>query len=117
MFRQSLSKDFDPLDATFKRKPTFNTVLVAIGKKGFPEDVRVLRLTRLAGQSSKSEAEFDLAIRAHECLLVAPIVFSTIVDNLKLRIMDGSLALPIGMEQITPEMEVCTINLGSIKQT
>jgi len=85
-------------------KAPFDTVLVAIGQKGLPEDVRVVPLSSLARQSNRSESDIGEALRRRGCLLMTPQTFTTLVDNLRSRVLEGSLYLPVSIESIVGEL-------------
>jgi hypothetical protein len=86
------------------QKAPFDTVLIAIGKRGLPGGVAVVPLSKWARDYSRSEAEISEALRNRGCLLMTPEKFAALVDDLKLRVLDGSLSLPLSIDQITTEL-------------
>lgn len=85
-----------------KIKP-FGTVLVTVGHGGLPDDVEVVSLSRLARELNSPESDVEASLQAHGYFLMTPDSFSLLVDKLKGRVLDGSLALPIAGEQLRAE--------------
>jgi len=82
----------------------FGTVLVAVGKGGLPEDVKVVSLSRFARDSNRNESEISDAIRERGYLLIAPLIFAALVDKLESRMLDGSVSLPMSIGNIASEL-------------
>lgn len=83
-----------------KAKP-FGTVLVAVGHGGLPNDVEVVSLSRLARESGRLESDIEAALQTSGYLLVTPQTFCNVLDELKCKVLDGSLSLPVAGEQLS----------------
>ena len=95
------------------QKAPFGTVLVAVGKEGLPNDVAVVPLSWLARQSKKGEQEIRDILQESGCLLVEPEAYALFMDNLKRRVLDGSVSLPMSVEQTASELERAMCRLSS----
>jgi len=82
-----------------KTKP-FGTVLVAVGHGGLPNDVEVVSLSRLARESGRLESNIEAALQTSGYLLMTPQTFSNVLDELKCKVLNGSLSLPVAGEQL-----------------
>ena len=91
------------LKSALDQKAPFDNVLIAIGSRGLPEGVKVIPLSKLARDYSKSEAEIRDFFQNRGCRLMTPEKFAALIGDLKLRVLDGSLSLPISIDQITSE--------------
>ena len=87
--------------STLSRKVPFGTVLIGIGKKGIPEDVKVIPVSRLARDSKKSESDVKASLKQDGYLLMTLQMFTQALDRVKREILDGSLSLPIKISEIT----------------
>jgi len=83
-----------------KIKP-FSTVLVAVGHGGLPNDVEVVSLSRLARESGRLESDIEAALQTSGYLLMTPQTFSNVLDELKCKVLNGSLSLPVAGEQLS----------------
>jgi len=83
-----------------KTKP-FGTVLVAVGHGGLPNDVEVVSLSRLARESGRLESDIEAALQTSGYLLMTPQTFSNVLDELKCKVLNGSLSLPVAGEQLS----------------
>ena len=80
---------------------------------GLPEDVQVVSLSHLARDSKRSEVEVRNGIQNLGYVLLAPLAFSALLDNLESKILDGSVSLPMSTEQIANEPEEVVHRLSS----
>jgi hypothetical protein len=90
--------------SAMEQKAPFDTVVIAIGQKGLPEDVTVLPLSRLARDYNRSETLIRDALKNRGYLLMTPLRFATLVDNLKSRVLDGFVSLPLSVDKIATEL-------------
>jgi len=79
----------------FARTAPFGEVRVAVGSGGVPDDVKVISLSQLAREQDENESEVVAALEARGYRLVMPEAFSTILDNMKDKVLKGTLALPV----------------------
>ena len=79
----------------------FGTVLVAVGHGGLPNDVEVVSLSRLARESDRLKSDIEAALQTSGYLLMTPQTFSNVLDELKCKVLDGSLSLPVAGEQLS----------------
>ena len=86
------------LAAPSHRKPTFGTVVVAIGPKGLPDDVRVVSVSYRARESKRPESEIIKELRSGCKLLFSEEAFSLLIDNLSDEIQKGQLSLPVSKD-------------------
>ena len=86
--------------ATDKQRP-FGTVLVCIGLKGLPDDVRVVCISKLARESNSPESEVIKKIQERGCLLFDEKVFSLLIDRLVDDVREGWLHLPVSRETLS----------------
>ena len=82
----------------------FDTVLVAIDKKGLPEGATVVPLFCLARQSNRSEAVIRESLAERGCLLMSPQIFAALVDSLKRKVLNGAVSLPVSVVEIDNEI-------------
>jgi hypothetical protein len=88
------------------KKAPFDTVLIAIGTRGLPEGVAVIPLSKWARDYSRSETEIRDFFRNRGCLLMTPEKFAALVEDLQLRVIDGSMSLPLNIDQIASELSL-----------
>jgi len=82
----------------------FGTVLVCIGLKGLPDDVRVVCISKLARESNRPEPEAINELQEHNCLLFSEKAFSLLIDRLVDDVREGRLRLPISRETLSRVM-------------
>jgi len=94
--------------SVLNRKVPFGTVLMVIGKEGIPEDVKVVSISRLARESSRSESEVVANFKNNGYLSMTPETLTHVLDKVERGILDGSLSLPINIDELTKHIpEVC----------
>jgi len=101
--RKALSIGAYLAESDISRTQPFGKVLVALGRGGLPNDVTVIPVSRLARELNSPQSNVEAALEAHGYFLMTPDSFSLLVDKLKGRVLDGSLALPIAGEQLRAE--------------
>ncbi len=84
---------------TNKERP-FGSVLVCIGLKGLPDDVRVVSISKLARESNRQESEVIHELQEAGCLLFSEKEFSLLIDRLIDDVREGRLCLPISREKL-----------------
>lgn len=82
------------------KQPPFGRVMVCIGPKGLPDDVRIVSISRLARESNRGESEVINGLEEDGCLLLTGEVFSLLIDRLAVKVREGRLLLPIPMEEL-----------------
>ena len=102
--RDPLSRGIRLMQPVLEQNAPFGTVLVAVGKEGLPDDVAVVPLSWLARESKKEEQEIRIALKERGYLLVEPEIFASLTDNLKRRVLDGAVSLPLSIGNITSEL-------------
>jgi len=91
--------------STLSRKSPFGTVLIAIGKEGLPEDLKVIPLSLWARESNKSELEVEASLKRDGYLLVTPEQFAELLDRVEQAVLDGSVSLPIVIDEIIEQIK------------
>ncbi|MFC1966460.1 hypothetical protein ACFLWI_05900 [Chloroflexota bacterium] len=79
----------------------FGTILIAIGEKGIPEDVKAISVSRLARESNRSESEIEVSLKDNGYLLITPEHFTELLDKVESGVLDGSYSLPIGIDALS----------------
>jgi len=79
----------------------FGTVRVAIGPRGLPDDVILIPLSRLSRESGKTEPDVEAALKAAGYLPMTSEAFSRFMNDLEGKVLDGSMSLPVTLEQIS----------------
>jgi len=82
----------------------FGNVLISIGKDGIPEGVKVVSISSLARESNKSEAEVEASLKHSGYLLMTPEKFAKVLDIVKRGIHNGSVSLPIAIDEIIKQI-------------
>jgi len=82
-------------EGDFTRTAPFGEVRVAVGIQGIPDDVMVVPLSQLAREQYENESEVVAALEVRGYRLVTPEAFSMILNELRDRVLKGTLALPV----------------------
>ena len=82
------------------KKQPYGMVMVCVGPKGLPDDVRIVSISELARQSNHPESEVISKIRDNEHLLFGKKAFSRLIDKLAIDVQEGRLVLPIPLEKL-----------------
>lgn len=85
----------------------FGTILITVGKGGIPSDVEVTPVSRLARQSHISESQVKARLQRGGCLFMTPEEFVRVLSKVQSRLFDGSMSLPVPIEQLANEMREC----------
>jgi len=80
------------------QKRVFGTTLICIDKKGLPEGVRVVCVSRLSRDLNQSDAEVINRLKQDGYLLLKEEVFSQLIEKLIQGILEGCLALPVSIQ-------------------
>ncbi len=87
-------------DMVAEKKSPYGTVMVCVGPKGLPDDVRVVSISGLARESNRLESEIIQKLQKAGCLLFSQETFSRLIDKLVIDIREGRLHLPIPIEML-----------------
>ena len=79
----------------FSRTAPFGTVVVAVGPKGIPDDVKVISLSHCARERSRPESEIVAAIEDRGYQLIEPKSFLRTLEELKEQVLKGSVTFPV----------------------
>ncbi len=79
-------------------KRAFGTILIRIDKKGLPDGVDVVHISRLSRESNQSETEVINRLKQDGYLLLKEENFSRLIDKLIEEILEGCLALPVSIQ-------------------
>lgn len=82
----------------------FGIILIAVGKGGLPDNVRVIQVSRLVRESNIKESEVTAKLQDDNCLFMTPETFARVLSNVQSRALDGSMSLSVPIEQLTREM-------------
>ncbi len=85
--------------AELASSPPFRTVVVQIAAPGIPDGVSIVSLSRLARESGTSVSEIRARLEARGIHLLAPALFSHLLDSLQRDVLKGSAALPLTCEE------------------
>ena len=88
------------VDASAEKKRPYGTVMVCVGSKGLPDDVRVISISELARKSNLSESRTIQELRICGYLLFNQEAFSSLIDKLLIDVREGRLHLPISSEKL-----------------
>ncbi len=88
-------------DTDANKKPPYGMVMVCVGPKDMPDDVRVVSISELARERNLSESEIIQKLQKGGCLLFNQETFSRLIDKLVIDIREGRLHLPIPIETLT----------------
>lgn len=87
-------------DTTTAKKRHYGMVMVCVGAKGLPDDIRVVAISGLARESNCSECEIIQKLQKGGCLLFSQERFSCLIDKLVIDVREGRLQLPIPLETL-----------------
>lgn len=82
-------------------KRAFGTILIRIDKKGLPDGVDVVHISRLGRESNQSETEVINRLKQTGYLLLKEENFSRLIDKLIEGILEGCLALPVSIQTLS----------------
>jgi len=87
--------------ASDAHKKPFGTVMVCVGPKGLPDDVRVVSIAELARKSKRLESEVTSELQKRGYLLLGEKAFSLLIDRLVDAVREGRLRLPVSREKLS----------------
>ena len=87
-------------ESDFTRTAPFGEVRVAVGARGIPDDVNVVPLSRWAREQGRSESDVTALLEARGYILVTAEAFFTILNELKEKVLKGTLALPMAASRL-----------------
>jgi len=87
--------------STLAREKPFGTVLIAVGKRGLPEDLKIIPLSLWARDSNRKESEVEDSLKSDGYLLMTPEQFAELLDKVESGILDGSYSLPVGIDRLS----------------
>jgi len=79
---------------------SFGLVMVCIGPKGLPDDVRGVSISQLARESGRPQPEIINKLREDGYLLFSEHVFSLLIDRLACHVRAGKLNLPVSGDKL-----------------
>ena len=82
------------------RSRPFGTVMVCIGPKGLPQDVKAVSISQSARDSNRSEPEIVNRLQEDGYLLFNEEVFLSLIDKLIADVRQGKLRLPVSREKL-----------------
>lgn len=82
----------------------FGTIFIAIGKKGIPEDVKAVSVSRLARESRRSESETKAGLKDKGYTLITPEQFDQLIDKVEQAVLDGSVCLPLARSEVMKQL-------------
>ena len=87
----------------FERTAPFGTVLVAVRPGGVPDDVKVVALSQQARELERTESEVVAALKARGYHTMTPESFFTALNELRRKVLNGDLALPVAVSSFLQE--------------
>jgi len=96
---QTIARSLHEKSASGKR--AFGVILILIDKKGLPDGVDVVHISRLSRESHKSEAEVINRLKKDGFLLLSEENFSRLIDKLIEGILEGYLTLPVSIQTLS----------------
>jgi hypothetical protein len=101
--RVSKNKQLSTLTNSLSRnypaqEPPFGKVLIRIGSRGLPDDVKTVCVSRLARESNRKEPEIIKELQERGYLLFSEKAFLLLIDNLVNDIHEGRRRLPVSLE-------------------
>ena len=101
----SKSKQLSAIAHYLLQKPAneqqpFGLVMVCIGPKGLPDDVRGVSISQLARESSRPQPEIINKLQGDSYLLFSQEAFAVLIDKLIGDVREGRLSLPISRDKL-----------------
>ncbi len=97
-----------------KERP-YGMLMVCVGPKGIPDDVRAVSISRLARESNRLERQVVGELESQGCLLFSEKAFSLLIEKLIGDIQEGRLALPILTEKLSQMKPLSSVKPVVIK--
>ena len=89
-----------------RRQCTFGTIVVCVGKRGLPDDVHVVSISKLARTHNRFESEVIQLLQQRGVLLFSPDVFHVMFGTLIEQLREGKLRLPISPKQLPAKLAI-----------
>jgi len=89
------------LEESASEKRAFGTILIRIDKKGLPDGVDVVHISRLGRESNLSETEVINRLKKDRSLLLSEENFPRLIDKLIEGILEGCLTLPVSIQTLS----------------
>ncbi len=96
--RNSVNQFFD---RSKRNKRPYGTVMVCIGVKWIPDDVRVVSISELAREANRLESEVIQQLQQTGSQVFTESAFSSFIDKLVADIREGRLHLPLTGEKLS----------------
>ena len=90
---------------TDKQQP-LGLVMVCIGPRGLPDDVRGISVSQLGRESKRSETEIISKLQDDGCLLMNEDSFSSLISRLTGDVREGKLHLPVSRDRLAQITEL-----------
>lgn len=97
--RLSAMRDYLLREPNYGQQP-FGLVMVCIGPKGLPDDVKAVSISQLARESNRLESQITNKLREDGYLLLSQEAFSALIDKLIGDVREGQLSLPISKDKL-----------------
>jgi hypothetical protein len=97
--RLSAMRDYLLPEPTDRQQP-FGLVMVCIGPKGLPDDVRGVSISQLARESNRLDSQIINKLREDGYLLFSQEALSALIDKLTGDVREGRLSLPISRDKL-----------------
>jgi hypothetical protein len=107
----SAMRDYLLRGPTDRQRP-FGLVMVCIGPKGLPDDVRDVSISQMARESNRLESQIINKLREDGYLLLSREAFSVLIDKLIGDVREGRLSLPISRDKLA---EIAGLNKSKPK--
>ncbi len=86
-------------DTPADKQLPYGMVMVCVGPKGIPDDVRAVSISRLARESNRLERQVVGDLEGQGSLLFSEKAFSLLIEKLIGDVQEGRLALPVSTEK------------------
>jgi len=78
----------------------FGTVLIAVGQAGLSKGLKIIPVSFFARELNKTEAEVEARLKGNGYLLMTPEVFAKVLEKVEREILDGSVSLPMAIDEV-----------------
>lgn len=89
-----LSVGLGLVENSLERTAPFGTIVIAVGPKGFPDDVQVIPLSKWARDQDKEESEVVASLRSSYPVMSAERFFGAL-EEVKGKVLKGVISLPV----------------------
>jgi hypothetical protein len=98
--KKPLETGLNAARSTLGKKLPFGTVLVVIGQRGLPDDVKTIPISALARQYGITESAVRKTIVTKGYFLITPQVFAAAMDDIEHGVLEGMLSLPVLLNEV-----------------